>query len=112
MTGAYGLPARRVVHAVGPVWNGGASGERELLASCYRRSLDLAVEYGARSIAFPAISCGVYRFPVQLAAEIAINVVARYLASNETIERVLMVCFDPEVFDCYSRRYRGDAVGG
>jgi len=105
ITGAYDLPARYVIHAVGPIWHGGQSGEPALLASCYRRSLEVAVEHGARSIAFPAISCGIYGYPLPAAAEIAINEVANFLASNATLEQVLLVCFDAEVFMCYESSY-------
>src|SRR5215467_15041014 len=73
ITRGYRLPAKHVIHAVGPVWNGGASGEPLLLASCYRRSLALALEKGIRTIAFPAISCGVYGYPIELAATIAVR---------------------------------------
>src|SRR5690348_6164934 len=73
ITGGYRLPAERVIHTVGPVWNGGASGEPQLLASCYRRSLALALTHGVRTIAFPAISCGVYGYPMELAARIAVS---------------------------------------
>ena len=78
ITGGYGLPARNVIHAVGPVWQGGDHDEDRLLASCYRRSLEVAVEHGLRTIAFPAISTGVYGFPVQRAARIAVQEVTRF----------------------------------
>lgn len=105
VTGAYDLPARFVFHAVGPIWRGGQEDERELLASCYRGALELAVEHGARSIAFPAISCGVYRFPIQRAADIAINEMARFLKSDSTLESVVMVCFESEVAECFERAH-------
>ncbi len=89
MTKGYRLPAARVIHAVGPVWEGGSQGEDELLASCFRGALALAREHGLRSIAFPAISCGVYRFPVQRAADIALRTVSEELPSCPTIERVV-----------------------
>jgi O-acetyl-ADP-ribose deacetylase (regulator of RNase III) len=97
VTGGYDLPAKVVIHAVGPVWRGGSQGEEDLLASCYRRSLELAVESGARSVAFPAISCGVYGFPVSRAAEIAITEVATFLVDDNQLEEVLMVAFDGNV---------------
>ncbi len=103
ITGAYDLPARYVIHAVGPIWRGGRSGERESLASCYRRSLELAVENGAQTIAFPAISCGVYGYPLPAAAEIAVNEVINFLDSNQSLEQVVLVCFDAEVFRSYER---------
>jgi O-acetyl-ADP-ribose deacetylase (regulator of RNase III) len=97
VTGGHDLPARWVIHAVGPVWRGGDRDEEALLASCYRTSLELAVAHGARSVAFPAISCGVYGFPVERAAEIAIGEVAAFLRTDRQLERVLMVAFGPAI---------------
>ena len=94
ITGAYDLPARHVVHTVGPVWRGGNRGEDGLLESCYRESLRLAAEHGARTIAFPAISTGVYRFPVARAAGIAVRTVTAGLAEHPSIRRVVLCCFD------------------
>ena len=96
ITKGYGLPAKWVIHAVGPVWTGGTLGEDGLLASCYRRALDLALEKGIRSIAYPAISTGVYRFPIDRAAGIAIATVAEALAASPAIERVVFACFGAE----------------
>ncbi|MBV9774822.1 MAG: O-acetyl-ADP-ribose deacetylase [Gemmatimonadetes bacterium] len=93
ITGGYRLPARRVIHTVGPVWQGGHANEDELLASCYRESLKLAVRNDVRTIAFPAISTGAYRFPVDRAAKIAVGEVLAFLEENASIERVLLVCF-------------------
>jgi O-acetyl-ADP-ribose deacetylase (regulator of RNase III) len=91
------LPAKHVIHAVGPVWNGGTHGEPELLASCYRTALALAAEHGLRSIAFPAISTGVYRFPADLAARIAVGtVVSEISADARGINRVVFCCFSKE----------------
>jgi O-acetyl-ADP-ribose deacetylase (regulator of RNase III) len=95
-TTAGNLPARWVIHAVGPVWNGGGHGEDELLASCHRRSLELAAELGARTVAFPAISTGVYRFPVERAARIALAATREALASHPEIEEVTFVLFSDE----------------
>ncbi|RLE27089.1 MAG: O-acetyl-ADP-ribose deacetylase [Acidobacteria bacterium] len=105
ITGAYDLPARYVIHAVGPIWQGGQAGEPSLLASCYRRSLELAVEHGARTIAFPAISCGIYGYPLSAAAEIAVKEVVSFLEldESESLEMVLLVCFDSGVHECYER---------
>ena len=105
ITGAYDLPARYVTHAVGPIWQGGQAGEPSLLASCYRRSLELAVEHGARTIAFPAISCGIYGYPLSAAAEIAVKEVVSFLEldESESLEMVLLVCFDSGVHECYER---------
>jgi len=96
ITGAGRLPARYVIHTVGPVWNGGSKNEREKLASCYRNSLALAVEHGCRTVAFPNISTGVYRFPKEDAAEIAVHAVRTFLAGRTDIDKVIFVCFDEE----------------
>jgi O-acetyl-ADP-ribose deacetylase (regulator of RNase III) len=103
LTKGYRLPARYVIHAVGPVWNGGGRGERELLASCYASCYAIAREHGLRSLAFPAISCGVYRFPVDLAAEIALRETAAALSKNDAIEQVIFACFDDAVYSSYQR---------
>lgn len=92
----YNLPARFVIHTVGPVWRGGGHNEKELLARCYRRSLEVAVEHGVRSIAFPAISTGVYGFPKGPAAEIAVREIRQGLALYPGLERVLLVCFNED----------------
>jgi O-acetyl-ADP-ribose deacetylase len=92
-TTAGDLPARWVIHTVGPVWQGGAQGEDELLASCHRRALKVAADLGARTVAFPAISTGVYRFPVERAAGIALRATAESLAAHRAIERVTFVLF-------------------
>ena len=100
ITRGYRLPARHVIHTVGPVWRGGANREAELLASCYRNSLRLAVENGVCTIAFPAISCGVYGYPIGEAAEIA---VAEVRAFGGPIERVIFTCFGDDVCEAYRR---------
>jgi len=100
ITRGYRLPAKHVIHAVGPVWSGGRKGEEELLASCYRTSLELAAAHGLVSLAFPAISTGVYRFPPDRAARIAVGTVAAELAAvPKGIERVVMCCFASEAAD-------------
>ena len=99
-TPGFRLPARWVIHAVGPVWAGGGRGERELLASCYRRSLEVADELGARSVAFPAISTGAYRFPPDLAAQIAVDTVR---STRTQVELVRLVAFDRETYERYRR---------
>ena len=98
VTAGHELPARWVIHAVGPVWHGGNDQEDSLLASCYRRSLEIAEEQGCESIAFPAISCGVYRFPLERACGIAVGTVREYFAtySESGIRRVVLVAFDSE----------------
>jgi len=95
-TSAGNLPARYVIHTVGPVWQGGDQGEDELLASCHRRSLEVASDLGCRTVAFPAISTGVYRFPVERAAEIALRTTREELARQPQIERVTFVLFSDE----------------
>ena len=99
-TKGYQLPAKHVIHTVGPVWHGGNNKEAELLASCYSRSLQVAEELRAHSIAFPAISTGIYGFPKDLAAEIAVDKVRKHRGS---IERLLFVCFDSETAEIYRK---------
>ncbi len=101
LTQGYNLPAKYVIHTVGPVWNGGDRNEADLLASCYRESLNLAVQTGVKTIAFPAISCGVYGYPLEQAAAIAIQTTAEVLAAATTLEGVAFVCFSDEVYDAY-----------
>jgi O-acetyl-ADP-ribose deacetylase (regulator of RNase III) len=101
MTAGYRLPARFVIHTVGPVWNGGTKNEEALLADCYRNSLRLAGENGVKTVAFPAISCGVYRFPVSRAAEIALETTRHFLSADTSIEQVLFVCRESGVLLAY-----------
>lgn len=93
ITGGYNLPARHIIHTVGPIWQGGGANEAALLASCYRNSLALAVANGLTSISFPAISTGVYGFPADRAAKIAVSTVAEYLTTTETLSQVIFCCF-------------------
>src|SRR6478672_9155609 len=93
ITAGYDLPAKHVIHTVGPVWRGGGHGEDALLASCYRSSLELAERHGLTSVAFPSISTGAYGFPVERAAAIAVREVAEFLKRAQSVGRVLMVCF-------------------
>lgn len=97
ITGAYDLPARYVIHTVGPVWQGGGQGEAALLASCYRQCLRLAEQHGIRSLAFPAISCGIYGYPLQQACELALATLCAELRQPCSIERVLLVAFSADV---------------
>jgi len=106
ITKGYRLPARYVIHTVGPVWQGGDQGEPELLASCYRNSLQLAVDNAVRSIAFPAISCGVFGYPVEQAARIAVREVRDFLAADETIVSVYLTCFGDAIYAAYQRALR------
>lgn len=101
ITAGYNLPARFVVHTVGPVWSGGKCGEPEILSNCYRNSLQLAAENKITTIAFPAISCGAYRFPVQAAASIAVKTTRDFLADNVEISRVMFVAATGEIFAAY-----------
>jgi O-acetyl-ADP-ribose deacetylase (regulator of RNase III) len=103
ITSAGRLPARHVIHTVGPIWNGGKNKEADLLANCYRNSLMLAQKHGLRSIAFPAISTGVYRFPKQAAAEIAVATVREFWALHPDMERIAFVCFDAESLAIYQQ---------
>lgn len=103
ITRGYRLPASYVIHTVGPIWQGGHQNESALLAACYRNSLQLALEHGIRTIAFPAISCGVYGYPLDEAADIAVREVKRFLADNERLETVYLVCFGADVREAYQR---------
>ena len=107
LTPGFALQARAIIHAVGPVWRGGAQGEDDLLASCYRNALALAAEQGFASIAFPAISCGVYGFPPERAVPIAVREVRAALARPTSLRRVIFCCFDGAMAERYRR-----ALGG
>ena len=103
ITRGYRLPAAYVIHTVGPVWSGGGRGEPELLASCYRESFRLAVEHGVTSIAFPAISCGIYGYPIDAATEIAVRETRAAVERAPSIERVVFACFGRDVLAAYQR---------
>jgi O-acetyl-ADP-ribose deacetylase (regulator of RNase III) len=105
LTRGYRLPARYVIHTVGPVWRGGTKRESELLASCYRRSLELAAKHGIGSLAFPGISTGVYGYPVELAAAVAVSTVRSTLSMPATIEQVVFCCFSPTDLAVYERAF-------
>lgn len=110
ITKGYNLPARHVIHTVGPVWHGGTHGEPELLASCYRSSLDLAAEHGIRTIAFPAISTGVYGYPADEAARIAARTTLDWLARHpDAIEKVIFVCFSAPSAQAYQAAVDAEA---
>jgi len=109
ITGGHRLPARFVIHTVGPVWRGGAHGEADLLASCYRSSLRLAAENGVRSIAFPAIGTGIYRYPLDSACAIALSTTATFLEGNRVPERVLFIGFTAGVVEVLRSAYRDTA---
>lgn len=107
ITRGYRLPARHVIHTVGPVWNGGGRGEDEALARCYRNSLALATQHGLRTIAFPAISTGIYGFPLERATAIAVRETRSYLRSHPEIEQVAFVCFGAQARDAYQAELGG-----
>jgi len=106
ITPGFRLPAKYVIHTVGPVWCGGTNGEPELLASCYRRGIELAIDNGVRTIAFPAISCGIYGYPIDAAADIAIGETKRVLADGDDLDRVLFVAFGDDVRGALERSLR------
>ena len=102
-TGGYDLPAKYVIHTVGPVWHGGGFGEADLLADCYRNSMELALQLGCKTVAFPAISTGVYHYPVEEATAIAVNTVRRFLEEHPDGPAVTFVCFNPVTVNAYRR---------
>ncbi len=106
ITPGFRLPARYIIHTVGPVWNGGGQGEPELLASCYRGCFVFVREHGLRTVAFPAISCGVYGYPIDEAVAIAVREVRTGLSENAEIEKVIFACFENEVYEAYQRALR------
>lgn len=111
ITRGYGLPAAHVIHTVGPVWRGGGEGEHDLLSNCYRSSLSLAREHALRSVAFPAISTGIYGFPKDQAAQVAARTVREQLAAfPDTFDLILFICFDEDSSDIYSRAVEEQAA--
>jgi O-acetyl-ADP-ribose deacetylase (regulator of RNase III) len=103
ITRGYHLPARFVIHTVGPIWRGGTYGEPETLANCYRNSLQVAVENGIKTIAFPAISCGAYGYPIPEAAEIAVKTTREFLTAEEKIDKVIFVLWSNDIYDAYRK---------
>lgn len=103
ITGGYNLPAKFVIHTVGPVWHGGTQNEDQLLAGCYKNSLALAVQNGVKTIAFPAISTGVYSFPLARATEIAVREAREFISRDHSLERIIFVCFGDEAYNTYQR---------
>ena len=108
ITKGYNLPANFVIHTVGPVWNGGSYDEEGLLSNCYLNSLKLAVENKIKSIAFPAISTGVYGFPLERAAQIAIKTVKKFIQSDKSIQKIIFVCFDDITYQTYKINFVSD----
>jgi O-acetyl-ADP-ribose deacetylase (regulator of RNase III) len=107
LTKGYGLPARYVIHTVGPVWHGGNKGEPTLLASCYRRSLEIAAAHGLETIAFPSISTGIYGYPIDLAAQVAIESVRTILLEFPNVREVMFCCFSPRDLAVYNKYLAG-----
>jgi O-acetyl-ADP-ribose deacetylase (regulator of RNase III) len=101
ITKGHKLPAKHVIHTVGPVWSGGKRGEPDYLASCYRESLKLAAANGVKTIAFPAISCGVYGYPLELAVKVAVRECAAFTAANSLPEKIIFACFNEEALEAY-----------
>ncbi|MFO7303879.1 MAG: O-acetyl-ADP-ribose deacetylase [Gammaproteobacteria bacterium] len=111
LTNGYRLPAKYVIHTVGPVWRGGTHGESELLASCYRRSLEVAASVNASSVAFPSISTGAYGYPIEHAAEVAVATVREVLPSLPTIQEVIFCCYSGHDLQVYERLLKEDQQG-
>ena len=103
ITPGFNLPAKFVIHTVGPIWRGGIHNEAKLLASCYKNSLNLAIENGIKTIAFPAISTGIYGYPLNDAAKIAVDVTLGFLENNSSIDKVIFVCFDERTYQVYQK---------
>ena len=105
LTGGYRLPAKQVIHTVGPIWQGGQQGEPALLADCYRNSLQLAADAGISSLAFPSISTGIYGYPLNAACRIAISQTLAFLSRPNCVQKVIFCCFSPVDHECYQRTY-------
>lgn len=103
-TEAYQLKAKMIIHTAGPVWQGGGSNEAVLLRSCYKNTLDLAVRHCVKTIAFPAISCGVYAYPIEEACSIALDETQTFLQHDEQLEKVIFVCFSEVIYQCFEKR--------
>jgi len=103
LTRGYRLPARFVIHTVGPVWMGGKRGESQTLANCYRNSLQLAIEKGIKTIAFPAISCGAYGYPISEATQIAVETTREFLATTDKMDKVIFVLWSEDIYEAYRR---------
>ncbi len=111
LTRGYALPASFVIHTVGPVWRGGSGGEATLLAACYWNSLALARDHGVKSIAFPAISCGVYGYPLEKATALAVAETSAFLRANPSLECVIFACFGKAALDAYCRSLSAESAG-
>ena len=111
LTRGYKLPARYIIHTVGPIWHGGTAGEAGLLASCYVESLKLATEKQIKTMAFPAISCGIYGYPVDQAARVAVKTVTEFLRNDDKLERVIFTCFNEKIFAAYQKCLKELGIG-
>ena len=107
ITSGYKLPAKYIIHTVGPVWNGGGQGEPDLLASCYRNSFALALKHNLKTLAFPAISCGIYGYPISEAVEIAMREAIDFLSRHDEIEKIIFTCFEADVYQAYLDAFAG-----
>lgn len=110
ITKGYNLPAKYVIHTVGPVWNGGKYNERELLKSCYQTALELATKYNIKSIAFPAISCGIYHFPIEEACKIAVDAVTEFTTKNDNIEKVVFIDINDKIVNTFKNILNKDRI--
>ena len=110
ITKGYNLPAKYVIHTVGPVWYGGKNNEPELLKSCYVKSLDLAKEYNLKTIAFPSISCGVYHYPIEQAVEIAVSTVLEYTRTYKDFDKIIFANISEEIVDEYNSKLNKDEI--
>lgn len=110
ITRGYRLPVRHVIHTVGPIWQGGSKREPELLAACYRNSLDLAIRHGVKTIAFPAISCGVYGYPIDAATAIAVRETRAVVEREPSLEQIVFACFGRDTLVAYERALTNDAL--
>ena len=106
ITGAYRLPARHVIHAVGPIWYGGVDREEDVLAQCYQRCLDIVQQYGHKTVPFPSIGTGSHGFPLERAAAIALKTITSFLMRNATVEKITIACYDKQTYDAYLAAYR------
>jgi O-acetyl-ADP-ribose deacetylase (regulator of RNase III) len=112
ITKGYKLPAKHVIHTVGPVWHGGGHGEDDLLANCYRNSLALAEKHGLATIAFPSISTGVYRFPMDRAVRIALKEIMAFLRTANNVKKATLVCFGDDAYQCHREAHQDIVVDG
>ena len=106
ITKGYNLPAKHVIHTVGPIFQGGTAGEERMLISCYQQCLDLAINYNLQTLAFPAISCGVYGYPIKQACHIAVSETSKFLHENPSITKIIFACFNDQVREAYEHELK------